>query len=258
MLLAVDIGNTSIDLGLFDQAGVLRKKGKLSAHRGKSADEYAVIIAGILELRHINAAGVTDCILSSVVPSLTTPICGALQMLFSIKPILIGPGVKTGLNIRIDSQSTLGADLVSNAVGALSLGICVPLVIVDIGSATTFTVIDHTETLIGVIICPGVRTSLDALSAAAAELPDVSMTPPRRLIAKNTEDAMNAGALYGHAVLLDGFAERIREELKAETLHIVVTGGLSSIILPYCRTECRHLPDLTLIGLWHIWQKNKR
>lgn len=257
MLLAADIGNSSIDLGFFHPDGKLAGKAKLSSATARCADEYAVILNGILSLHQLSAADITDCIISSVVPSLTAAVRASFIRLFGVTPLEVGAGIKTGLNIRIDDQTQLGADIVANAVAALSL-FPAPLVIVDIGSATTFAVIDEKRTLEGVIIAPGIRMSLDALSADAAELPDVSVAPPKSFIAKNTQDSMNSGVLYGHAFMIDGFVRRISQELGAGSLCTVATGGLAGTVLPFCQEKPEYCPDLTLTGLELIHRKNRK
>ena len=257
MLLAVDIGNSSIDLGVFDDHGTLTVKSKMSAVKSKCTDEYAVMLHGILSLHGIRANEITEGIISSVVPPLTRAVSSAVHELFGFVPIEVGPGIKTGLNIKIDSQAQLGADIVANAVAA-SARYPAPCVIVDVGTATTFTVIDQNGVLAGVIIAPGIRVSLDALSHHAAELPDVSIGLPKRFIAKNTNDSMNVGVIYGHAFMIDGFIARLGRELGAQTPSVVVTGGLAETVLPYCVSDMTYLPDLTLTGLRLIYQKNKK
>lgn len=255
MLLAVDIGNSSIGFGLFDGNGALRKTWKISALPARTADEYAVLVSGLLQLQGVSPREVTDCILSSVVSTLTRELRTSLQMLFGVRVLEVGPGIKTGLNIRIESQTELGADLVANAVAALAQ-FAPPVVIVDIGTATTFTVLNKDGVLEGAVIAPGLRMSMDALSAGASELPDASLVPPRRLIGKNSRESMNIGVLYGQAILIDGFLDRFRQTLHTETLCAVATGGLAETVLPFCKQKLTHCPDLTLQGLYHLWKKN--
>ncbi|MBS6446202.1 MAG: type III pantothenate kinase [Clostridiales bacterium] len=257
MLLAVDIGNSSIDLGVFDGSGALLMKSKMSAVRTKCTDEYAVILSGILTLHGIGTDRITEGIISSVVPPLTATVSSAINKLFGFVPIEVGPGIKTGLNIRIDSQAQLGADLVANSVAAISR-FPLPLIIVDIGTATTFTAINCEGVLEGVIISPGIRMSLDALAADASELPDVSISLPKRFIAKNTNDSMNVGVIYGHAFMIDGFIDRLGGELKGEPLSVVVTGGLADTVLPFCSHKMEYVPELTLSGLRLLYLKNKK
>ena len=257
MLLAVDIGNARIGLGVFDEQGELKMQGKITAVKSKSSDEYAVLLHGILNLNGFKKEDITDCIIASVVPPLTVLIKESVRKLFGINSLEVASGIKTGLNIRIDNQTQLGADIVANSVAALE--ICkTPLVIVDIGTATTFTVIDENSVLQGVIITAGLKMALEALSAGASELPDVSLSEPKRIIAKNSKEAMNVGALYGHGFMIDGFLDKIKVELGVEAMNVVVTGGLAPLVLPYCENEMEHHPNLTFQGLRSIYLKNKK
>lgn len=255
MLLAVDIGNSSIDIGVFAEDDSLIMKSKISTDRAKSADEYAVLFQGIFLLNGVDTKNITGSILSSVVPPITIAVSSAIRSLFGIRTLEVGPGIKTGLNIKIDSQTELGADIVANAVSALGSDDG-PLMIIDFGTATTITVIDAKNTLTGVIIAPGVRVSLDALSMQASELPDVSIAMPKRLIGKNSRESMNSGVLNGHALMMDGFFRKISDELLTDDLHVIATGGLADTILPLCETSIRYVPDLTLEGLRILYYKN--
>ncbi len=256
MLLALDIGNSSIDIGVFSKDGSLKLRSKISADRAKSADEYAVLLKGIFELNSLSLESIDGSIVASVVPPLTLAVASAIDRLFGIKSLEVGPGIKTGLNIKIDSQTELGADIVANAVSALPKGES-PLLIIDFGTATTLTVIDKNSALAGVIIAPGVRVSLDALSMQASELPDVSITMPKRLIGKNSRESMNSGVLNGHALMIDGFCAKIQKELQTDDLRVIATGGLADIILPLCEIPIQYEPDLTLEGLKILYHKNK-
>lgn len=257
MLFAVNIANSKITFGVFDENGELIFKSGVDAVRTKSADEYAVLFSQILTLRGADRGSVTDAILSSVVPSLTRAVLDAVRILFGIAPIEVGPGIKTGLNIKIDQQTQLGADLVASAVAALAQ-FRPPMAIVDLGHATTVTVINREGMLEGVLIAPGVRASMDVLSRSGAELPDVSLLPPKRLIGKNTQDSMRSGVLYGHAAMLDGLLERVRETIGAETMTVVATGEHLEAVLPFCKVKPQTDADLTLRGLYLIREKNKR
>lgn len=256
MLLAVDIGNSSIDFGVFNEQDRLLMTSKISADKAKCADEYAIVLQGILSLHRVAKEEITGCMIASVVPSLTVQVSIAVQKLFGIRPLEVGPGIKTGLNIRIDSQAELGADIVANAAGALSLA-KPPMILIDVGTATTFTAISAGGALEGVIIAPGVRVSLDALASQTAELPDVSISMPKRVIGKNSRDSMNSGVIQGQALMIDGFSRKIREELKAERIRIFATGGLAEIVLPLCSPEIEYIPDLTLEGLRILYHKNE-
>ena len=257
MLLAIDIGNSSIDLGVFDADGKLCVTSKISSLCPRSPDEYAVLTDGILRLNHIDRSDITYCILCSVVPSLTAPVREAVTRLTGILPPEVGPGMKTGLRIHVDDPTQLGADLVANAVAALAV-LPPPFVVIDVGSATTFTVVDEKGSLEGVIIAPGVRMSLHALSTDAAKLSDVSLVPPRQLIARNTRDSMNAGVLYGHAMMIDGMLYGIAREMKLASVPGILTGGLAGVVLPCCTHSMLHKPELTLTGLLEIYRKNRK
>ena len=257
MLLAVDIGNSSVSLGVFGEDGILVFQSRAEASSRKSLDEYAVLFHSLFALYGVNERDIKRCILSSVVPSVTHAVMGAVEKLTGCCPVQIGPGVKTGLNIKIDVQTQLGSDLVADAVAALA-EFSSPMVIVNMGTVTTFTVIDRSGTLDGVIIAPGVRVSMDALAQYGAELPDISVAPPKRMIGKNTQDSMRSGVLYGHAAMVDGMIARISKEMKEPKITAVATGGLAQTVLSYCETEFEYRPSLTLTGLYLIAEKNKR
>ncbi len=256
MLLAVDIGNSSIGIGVFDENDRLVLDGKMATGGNKTADEYAVSLFGILSLNHIEASQITDAVISSVVPPLTVAIVKAIKKLFGIAPLEVGLGVKTGLNIRIDNPTQLGSDIVANSVAALEM-YSGPLIIIDVGTATTFTVIDESSVLQGVIIAQGLKMSLDALSAGASALPDVSITPPKRIIAKNSQEAMNVGVLCGHGFMIDGFINKISESLGVDSVNLVITGGLAEVVIPFCNHKPLLVSNLTYLGLKTIYYKNK-
>ncbi len=257
MLFAADIGNSSIDLGVFDDTGALIIKSKISAVKTQCADEYAVMIHSILSLNHCPISAIRSSIISSVVPPLTAVLSDALHKLFGVCTMVVGPGVKTGINIKVDQPTQLGADIVSNAAAATAMQTG-PLIVMDIGTATTISVIDDQNSLCGVIITPGIRLSLNALAMHASELPDVSISVPKRIIAKNTRDSMNSGVVYGHALMMDGFIDRIREELSAPEAAVIATGGLAGTVLPFCKHSIQLVENLTLRGLWIIHQKSKK
>lgn len=256
MLLAVDIGNSSVDLGVFLPDGTLRMRSKAAAEKKRSGDEYAVVLQGLLQLYGIQPSELTACILSSVVPTLTVTVSSAIRKLCGLTPYEVGPGTKTGLNIKIESQTELGADLVANAVATLA-AVKPPCVIVDAGSVTTFTAIDSDGVLQGVNIAPGLRMSLDALSAGAAELPTVPIVPSKRLVGKNSRESMNIGVLRGHAFLTDGFVSQLRDAL-GDNCRALITGGLAQTLLPYCKEPLEYMPDLTLNGLHLLYRKNEK
>lgn len=255
MILAVDIGNTSVNLGLFENHRLVCKA-KLASDRTKTADEYAVLIAGIFSMKKIVFSSVEGAILLSVVPALTHTIVSALDEL-GVKPLIVGSGIKTGLNIRVETPNLLGADIVADMVGALRLE-KPPLVVIDLGTATTITAVNERGELFGCAIAPGVKLSIDALSNRCAQLSDVPLTKPGKLLGANTADAMNAGSIYGSAMMLDGFIDSIRREYSLEDLSAVATGGLAELIIPLCKNPIRHEPELTLCGLCRLWEINSK
>ncbi len=257
MLLAVDIGNSSVSLGVFSTDGAMVFQSRAEASAGKSADEYAVLFRALFAFHGVDHKSVTECVLSSVFPPVTHAVSRAVEMLTGCKPLEVGPGVKTGLNMKIDAQTQLGSDLVADAVAALS-EFSAPLILVNMGTVTTFTAINRGGVLDGVIITAGVRMSMDSLARYASELPDISVAAPKRVIGKNTGDSMRSGILYGHAAMLDGMVERIKEEMKESQVTVVATGGLAATVMPYCRTQMEYRPDLTLTGLYQIARKNRR
>lgn len=254
MILAVDIGNTSISLGLFVQ-GKLHFRGKLTADRSKSADEYAVLIRELFSLNCADLGNVEGAILLSVVPTLTHTLREALSF-FGISPIVVGAGLRTGLNIRVESPGQLGTDLVANTVAALRIA-DPPLIVIDLGTATTLTAINEKRELCGCIIAPGVRLSIDALAARCAQLPDISLVPPTQFLGKNTDDCMNSGAIWGSALMLDGMINKIRCDYAfGEQLTVIATGGLAGLIIPLCKNKILYAPNLTLEGLYQLYQSN--
>lgn len=256
MLFALDIENNHISIGVFDGSRKVFVS-RLSTVRDRSADEYAFMISGAFSVNHVDPAVITGAVIGSVVRPLNQTVQQAVEKLMHIKPLMIGPGVKTGLSIKTDLTAQIGADIVANAVAAASLEKS-PLVILALGTATTLTGMNDKGELTGVVICPGIRSSLDALSAGAAELPYVSLDQPKNLLGKNTIDSMVSGSVYGHAAMIGGLLDRIAAEWKITPLKVIATGDLAETVLPYCRPghEIRYEPDLTLQGLRKIHALN--
>ncbi|MDD3278387.1 MAG: type III pantothenate kinase [Lachnospiraceae bacterium] len=254
MLLVIDIGNTNIVLGCIQKEKVYFIE-RLSTDRKKTDLEYAVNIKNVLEIYQIPIEEIEGGIISSVVPQITEVVHGAAEKLID-KPIkVVGPGVKTGLNILMDNPAQLGSDLVVDSVAALAEH-PVPLIVVDMGTATTVCVINNKKNYIGGLILPGVRTASDSLVSNAAQLSQISLEKPKRLIGTNTIDCMKSGAMYGNAAALDGIIERINDEL-GEACTVVATGGLAKVIIPLCRHEIILDDNLLLKGLQIIYDKNR-
>lgn len=253
MLLAIDIGNTNITLGAYDN-DVLTFTARLTTEKHCTGDQYAVTIKEILALNGLDFTCVEDCIISSVVPTVSVAISDAVSKLFHVVPMILGPGVKTGLNIKIDNPAQLGADLVAGAVGATS-EYTLPCIIVDMGTATTISVIDRDGCFLGGCIAAGVKLTLNALCENTSLLPLISLDSPRSAIGKNTADCMKSGIVLGAASMLDGLIDRIEEEL-GETATIVATGGISGEIISHCKRNIIYNENLLLEGLREIYNKN--
>ncbi len=253
MIFAVDIGNSNIVAGCIDASQTYFSE-RISTDYLKTSLEYAIIFKNILELHRINAKDVEGSILASVVPPVSESVEEAIQKVLGSKPLVVGPGIKTGLNIRIDNPAQLGSDLVVGAVAALDQ-YPAPLIIFDMGTATTISVINGSKAFLGGAILPGVTVAIQSLSSKTAQLPDISLDPPRQVIGSNTIDSMKSGAIYGNACMMDGMIARIEQEL-GQSATVLATGGLSRYILPHCTRHIIYDENLLLKGLWLIFQKN--
>ena len=240
MLLALDVGNTNIVIGFLDESGI-RNIARLETDRDKTAHEYAISLRQVIEFSGIAPENIDGAILSSVVPPINGALIAAVRMIAGIRPLVVGPGMKTGLNIALDNPATMGSDLVVGAAAALAIH-DPPLIIIDMGTATTMTVIDREARVLGGAIIPGVGISLEA---------------PKKCISTDTVEAMRSGSVYGTAAMLDGMIERMEAEL-GEPAAVIATGGLGGCIIPYCRREITYDKNLLLNGLWALYQKNKR
>ena len=258
MILAIDAGNTHTVLGCIDVskdrlsvAPVLR----MSTDRTQTDVEYAVRIRQILELYGIAPEGFEGAIVSSVVPDVTGVLTEAVQLITGIRPLVVGPGLKTGLKIELDDPGTIAADLVATAVAAKE-EYPLPCVIIDMGTATTITVVDEKGAYIGGSILPGAGISLQALTREASLLPGIDIVPPKKTIASNTVDAMKAGIVFGQAGAVDGTIDRFSAALGREPASIVTTGGMGAVICPHCTHRITIDETLLLKGLGILWKKN--
>ena len=253
MLLTIDIGNTNITLGLFRDT-LLCCTARLATDVLKTSDQYAVEIKDILELHGETIAEVEDCIISSVVPAVGASVSSAVTLLCDTVPLMLGPGVKTGLNIKIDNPAQLGADLAAGAVGALA-EYTMPCIIIDMGTATTLSVLDKNGAFLGGSIASGVHLTLKALASGTAALPSIALTAPKAVIGTNTVECMQSGLIFGAAAMLDGLIDRIEDEL-GQSATIVATGGLSKEIIAHSKKEIIYNENLLLEGLRLIYEKN--
>lgn len=255
MVLTIDVGNTNIVLGGFE-GEELTFVSRMQTDKHKMADEYAVQIKALLEFNGYAPQRFDGVILSCVVPPVMDSLKRACSRLFSCRVLVVSPGTKTGLNIRIDNPAETGADLVCGAVGAIKR-YSMPCIVVDLGTATKFLVLDQNGNFLGGPIMPGVNISLDALSQSAALLPHIEFDRIDHVIGTNSIDCMKAGILYGTAAMIDGVVSRIEEELGGETT-VVVTGGISRGIIPYCRRKVSYDENLLLYGLMEIYKRNAK
>lgn len=254
MILAIDMGNTNIVIGCIDDDKVYFEE-RLSTDKSKTALEYAMGFKTVLELYSIKGADIEGAIISSVVPPLTNVLSAAVEKIIGKTPLIVGPGVKTGLNIHMDNPKQVGSDLIVDAVaGIAEYG--APLIIIDMGTATTMSVVDQNKNYIGGTIMPGLRLSMDALSTGAAQLYKVSLDRPRQVIGKNTSDCMRSGIVIGNAACIDSMIDRMEEELGFET-RVIATGGMSQVVIPLCRHQIVVDDMLLLKGLKIIYDKNK-
>lgn len=253
MILAVDVGNTNIVLGFLD-GETLVDECRLSTAADDSAEEYAIKLNSILDICKISAQEIEGSVLSSVVPPLNRTISKAVMLITGKKPIVVGPGVKTGLHIKTNNPAELGADMVVGAVAATSKYEC-PLIIFDLGTATTASVIDRDGCFIGCSIMCGVKTALNALSSGTAQLPQIEIVAPKSAIGTNTVDCMRSGTVFGTAAMLDGLVKKFEKEL-GEKANVIITGGLGGVIARYCESDVTVDKNLLIDGLRIIYEKN--
>ena len=254
MILAIDIGNTNIVIGCCDDEKIYFIE-RLSTNYPKTELEYAISFKNVLELYGIDPAQIEGGIISSVVPPITYIVRASAEKVLGKTVKIVGPGVKTGLNILMDNPAQVGSDRIVNAVAAIN-EYPAPLIIIDMGTATTFCVVDGKKNYIGGMILPGVRISLDALTSRTSQLSRISIEAPKKTIGKNTIDCMKSGIIHGNAACIDGMVRRIEHEL-GERATVLATGGLAKKIVPYCDQKIIVDDELLLKGLRLIYNKNK-
>ena len=255
MILAVHIGNTNITLGAAKGKEIVFQA-RLRTDATKTSDEYAIDLQMLLAINAVPAAEIEGAIIASVVPQVLNPVKTALKKLFG-KPILVvGPGIKTGLNIRIDNPAQTGADLVVGCVAALRLQ-KPPLIVVNMGTATTLMVLDSSGAMIGGSISPGIRVSMEALTERAALLPGLQLDQPKRAIGRNTIECMRSGILNGAAAMVDGMVARMEEELGTKAT-VVASGRIGQYVVPMCKTPILYDRDLIIKGLAALYWENMK
>ena len=253
MVLAIDIGNTNIVIGCFEGDRILFVERVSTDHRATDL-EYASTIRMAMHIHSLESARLEGAIISSVVPTLTSVVRRAIEKYAHTSVIVVGPGIKTGLRILIDNPAQLGSDLVVDAVAAIN-NYSVPLIVVDMGTATTYSVIDRNKNYVGTLISAGMSISAEALAAATSQLPHVAFDKPSGVIGKNTVDSMNNGMMYANAAAIDGICSRIESQL-GEKCTVVATGGLAGAVTSLCERDVILDDTLMLKGLLLIYNKN--
>ena len=254
MILTIDVGNSNIVLGAVQEEQILFEA-RLRTDATKTSDEYCIDLKMILEVYRVDAAQIEGTILASVVPQVLNSMKTAVMKLTGKVPLVVGPGLKTGLNIAIDNPSQAGADLVVGCVAALREHKA-PMIIIDMGTATTMIVVDRNKAMIGGCIMPGVKISMDALTDRTALLPGLQLDQPKRAIGRNTIDCMRSGLMMGAACMIDGMIDRMEEELGYPTT-VIATGGIAKFVLPMCRHEIIYDKDLLVKGLAALYRENQ-
>ena len=255
MILTVDIGKSNIVIGGVDDEKIVFEA-RIRTDVTKTSDEYCVDLKSILDVYEVKATMIEGGIIASVVPQVLNSLQTAVKKLTGKQCLVVGPGLKTGLNIKIENPSQTGADLVVGSVAALREH-KPPMIVVDMGTATTMVVLDETGALIGGCICPGVKISMDALTERTALLPGLQLDQPKRAIGRNTIDCMRSGIMMGNACMLDGMVERMESELGRKCT-VVATGGIAKFIVPMCKTPMVYDKDLIIKGLAALYRENKR
>ena len=253
MLLAIDIGNTNIVVGIIKDDDIIYEA-RIATDRIKTSDQYGVDIKNVLSLFYIKPEEIEDCIISSVVPPVFNSVRTGVMKVIRKEPLVVGADMETGLKINTDIPGQVGSDRIVVAVAAMA-EYKPPLTLLDLGTATTIDVVDRDNSYIGGCIIPGVRISLEALTSRTAQLPGINLDKPGRVIGRNTVDCMRSGIMYGTAAQIDGMLDRMEEEL-GESTTVIATGGMAQFIVPLCRREIKLEKDLLLKGLNILYKKN--
>ncbi len=255
MILTIDVGNSNIVIGGVEGNDIVFEA-RLRTESTKTSDQYCVDLKILLDVYGIAVDSIEGSIVASVVPQVLNSMQTAVKKLTGKSSLVVGPGLKTGLNILLENPAQTGADLVVGCVAALREH-QPPLIIIDMGTATTMVVLDKNGALVGGCICPGVKISMDALTDKTALLPGLQLDQPKKAIGRNTIDCMRSGIMMGTASMLDGMVERMEEELGYKTT-VVATGGIGKFVTPLCRTPMTYDKDLLIKGLAALYRENKR
>ena len=253
MILTIDIGNSTITLGGVEGREI-RFECRINTDRVKTSDTYCIDLKTLFEIYGVELGTIEGVVISSVVPQVLNSVRTAIRKLLGLDPLVVGPGLKTGLNIRLETPGQRGADLVAADVAALREH-KPPLILINMGTATTVSVLDPEGAHLGGCLCPGVKISLEALTGKTSLLPGIQLEKPKRALARNTADAMRSGIMYGTAAMLDGMIDRFREETGWE-FTLVATGGLAKHIIPLCRHDICYDRHLIIKGLAALYRDN--
>ena len=257
MILCIDIGNTNIKYAVFD-GNELKGSFRVSSRHSKTADEYGATLMNLLASKDIDRKDIEGIVISSVIPSLNYTISHMCEYFFGKTPVMIGAGVKTGINVKTDNPKEVGADIIANCVGAFKkYGDGKPMIVIDFGTATTFDVLTGKGELIGVVIAPGIKTSLEGLVSNTAQLPMIELEAPKSAIPKNTQTAMRAGIIFGFAGLVENIVKKIKTELNLNEISVTATGGMGEVIAKEVSCITRIDRMLTLEGLKTLYEINK-
>ena len=256
MLLVIDIGNSNIVMGTYEGKNLM-KHWRISTDRQKTGDEYGMLINDLFRYQGVSLNDVHDIIISSVVPPLVVPLVKMCERYFNIKPLLVGPGIKTGIKLNYENPRAIGADRIVNAVGAFE-HYGGPLIVIDIGTATTIDVVADNGDFLGGVIAPGLMSAADSLFTSTAKLPRIELVPPKNIICHNTITGMQAGIIYGYVGQIDEIVRRIRAEMgEGWRAKVIATGGLAKMIAKESKTIDKIDHFLTLSGLRALYERNK-
>lgn len=255
MILTIDVGNTNIVFGCVEN-GDIKSISRIATKPDDLSNDYALKMRQSFEFDGIDCTKIDGAILSSVVPQVNGPIKAAVRKLTGLECLVVGAGLKTGVNVKIDDPGQLAGDLITGTVGALSL-YAPPLIVVDMGTATTIVAVDEDGAYLGGAIVPGVKLSYSALASGTSLLPSIAIEAPKKCIATNTVDSMKSGAVFGTAAMIDGMVDRMETEL-GKSVTVIATGGLAGCVVPHCRRSIEYEPNLILKGLYVLYEKNSK
>ena len=254
MILTMDVGNSNIVIG-----GVLNNEVKfvsrMATEQGRTEDQYAIYFREVLALYEFSPDDFSGSIISSVVPPITNILAKAISKAIGLKPVIVGPGIKTGLNIQTDNPAQVGSDIIMNNVAARNI-YKTAVIVIDMGTATTISATDKNGNCKGCAIMPGISLSLNALSKNTAQLQGISLEDPKKTIGTNTIESMKSGIVYGNACMIDGMIDRFLTELSDDKATVVTTGGHARYIAPYCKKKILHNENLLLLGLYMTYNQN--